>query len=141
MELLVEAGLLTKPQPGDYVYRVTPLHAAFADLVDGGVARFEARFFSAWAKIRGLRPEQLTSDASILDHLRPAYTRLKGLTGYAGIIESVVYANAMSMAPDWRLVEFTEATRALRDLASEQTPGVRVIADRFRKLRDFAVLA
>jgi hypothetical protein len=140
MELLVDAGLLSKPFPGDYVYRITASHRFYEDLVNGGVTRFETEFFASWAKIRGCQPELLTDDASILDHLRPAYGRLKGLTGYAGITESIVYANAITMAPIWRLVEFSEALRALRDLAADKEPPVRVIADRFRRARDFAVL-
>lgn len=140
MEFLVDAGILFKPTRENYIYRTLPAHSRYTELVSDGAARIDTAFFARWAALAGVRGTPLTDDEAILEHLRPAFLKLKGLTGYAGIAESVVYANAKTLGPQWKFVELAEAIRGLRSLASAETPGVRVIADRFRQPRDFTVL-
>jgi len=141
MELLVDAGLLRKPVMGDYAYVSTESLAAYRRLIDGGSNNLESHFFTSFGEIYGFRPAPIHDPQEVAEHLRVAATKFKGLTGYSGIAESTVYANVQALGDPWRFVELGVSLTALRTLASAEKPTARVIADRFRRPRDFALLS
>jgi hypothetical protein len=141
MELLVDVGVARKPAPERYAYEVTETFKTYKELTDGGQAGLDSNFFAATARINGLRASPLTDPELILDHLRVGASRLKGLTGYAGIVESTLFANVSAMNNPWLFVELADAQDALRKMAGAANPKVRVIADRFRRPRDFALIS
>jgi hypothetical protein len=136
IEFMVDVGLLTKSDPYRYTYQPTPAFKIFSS--DVSQSDYSAtRYWSTVAAARGV-PYDSVDFEGILAHLRPAYLQLKGLTGYANIKDTVGLANVMSAATGpWRIAELRDAEAHLRGHADQMPAGVRLIADRFRKLESF----
>ena len=140
LELFVDLGILLKPERGRFVYEKAAKFSRFSAMISGSPTTLESEFFAVITELWNRPVDRLEGDLEILDHLRPAAERLKGITGYVGIVEATIYANAMSVrSTSGRVVEVGKATEAVRRLAALERPPVRIIADRFRRPRDFAL--
>jgi hypothetical protein len=141
LEFLVDVGVLSKLDSAKYIYapseRLDALATLLAEL--GGAQRgffgFVALCFERPSATRLREPQQ------VLDHLREAHDRLRGITGYSLITNATVLANLSTWQQEpWIYVELADALDALQELARGERPSVRVISDRFRRPNEFTVL-
>jgi hypothetical protein len=134
LELLVEAGALTKPDRFKYEY------ASADGLVEMTAALYDpdTNYFAYWRRF-AREWRQLTEPADVFAHLSQAYERYKPLSGYAPILECVHFANAAAFLAGgcWSYVEIHDAIAAMRSGSATTPPTVRLIADRFRRPYSF----
>jgi hypothetical protein len=140
LEFLVDLIALRKPHPGRYQYewddRLAPLRA----LLSGDADDLNRKYFGL-VVARARSADALERPDEVLEHIRPAVKALRGLTGYSGITESVILANMTALSgSDPKYVEVDVCITGLRQLAANRGAKIRLIADRFRRPRDVAIL-
>jgi hypothetical protein len=139
LEFLVDVSALEKRDPSAYRYHAGPAFASLMRLVEGSSAILDDTYFESMAIAYGRAHRALTLDESI-EHLRSAHLRFRNLAGYAPIVESVMYANAMSWERNpWPTLEFSRAFDFLHELARADPPHVRINTDRFRRPATFKI--
>ncbi len=133
LELMVDVGLLIKPDATRFTYAHAPTAATMSTLFDRGPEELDRGYFAAIASALN-RNTVSVARGELLEHLTSAYEVLKNEAGYASIRESAILANSLSWSSDpWRIVEVAEAFQALSEFARESGPRVRINADRYRR--------
>jgi hypothetical protein len=110
-------------------------------LTGRGLTALDSSYFQTVASFRHGTAIKVVNRLEVVKYLRPAYDRFKGITGYAPIMESAVYANLSRWDADpWTYLEIADAEAALRELAGQDSAPVRVVSDRFRRPETFRLL-
>jgi hypothetical protein len=141
LEFLVDLGALRKPNPGRYEYIPASGLPALLQLLNRPPEHMMGAFFGVIATMHLRAVKRITAPLEVLEHLRPGFSRFKGITGYAPIAEATIYANMKGWDNDpWPVVEIETSHSALRELATVEPPTARVLADRFRRPETFSIL-
>jgi hypothetical protein len=144
LEFMVDAGFVSKPETSRarYIYEPSPKLEQWREILHGGINAIEGSYFTIVAQTQGKGGKRLTDPAAILNHLSVGFAKYRGLTGYAPILESVMYANVATwMLEPWPYVEVADSIDALRALSTSEAPSVRILSDRYRKPQAFTMMA
>jgi hypothetical protein len=134
LEPFVDIGLLSKPDPFVYRYRVTDATRAFieplinAESIDNFI---QHSFFEATNKGFSLHGKHQIDRETILPAIQKAYDVLKSPLGYAPILEVALLAGIYSITEMGNFFEISEAMDALKSLQKERSELVRFNVDRW----------
>jgi hypothetical protein len=140
LEFLVDFGVLRKPNPERYVYNTSPAFEKFRALLGRGSSMLTNDYFHFVAELSDRKIVAIRKAPDVVAHIRSGFERMRGLTGYAPILESLVYANMIRSHEDpWPITEIDDCHNALRESAGGARPTIRIIADRFRRPSEFTL--
>lgn len=141
LEFLVDVSLLKKPARGRYVYESGPGVSRLSSILDGGAERLAQDYFTDVAVREARAAKKVETQDELLVHLSEAHRRLRGLTKYSSVYETVVLSNFLGWgSAPWVYVEVADALEQLQQLSRGPNPAVRMLSDRYRRPSEFSIL-
>lgn len=142
LEFMVDAGLAVKPEAAHYIYDPSPHLEAWKELLAGGAEAMEDSYFSVVARTHAKTSQRLSGATAILKHMSVGFSKYRGITGYAPILEAVMYSNLATWGNEpWSYIEMKDAMETLRALSAADEPSVRILSDRYRRPEAFTLIA
>lgn len=137
LEPFVDLGLLSKPDPFAYRYKITDaIKTFFESLINSeSIDHFlHYSFFKTANKAFNLNGENRPDRETILPAIQKAYTVLKSPLGYVPILEVALLAGIYSITESGSYFEISEVKDTLRFLQKEKPNLVRFNVDRWGAL-------
>jgi len=134
LEPFVDLGLLSKPDPYAYRYKVTDATKIFFEpliKVESIDYFLHSSFFEVTSKAFNLNAEHRADREIILPAIQKAYVILKSPLGYVPILEVCLLAGIYSITESGRYFEISEATDTMKALQKEIPELVRFNVDRW----------
>ena len=125
LEPFVDIGILKKPDPYVYEYRITDQGFTFFQGISEGDSvqqQIDQHFFSLATKVFGLELDEIEGMETRLRVLYEAWNRLRSATGYASINETSILASIVGIEEELGYLELKTALETLhqaRDLDRE----------------------